>query len=53
MFLYFEILTVSPILNLGSLLLICLLYSTYVFDAAATGFILIVERYVLLYLWTI
>ena len=38
MFLYFDILSISPILNLGSLLLVALLESTYVFDFTWTGF---------------
>ena len=53
MFLYFHILTISPILNLGSSTLILLLESIYVLDFTSTGFILIVLLYVLLYLLTI
>ena len=41
MFLYFDILVTSLILNLGSLSLSFLLESTYVFDFTSTGFILI------------
>ena len=48
MFLYFVILTMSPILNLGPLSLLYLL-----FDFTSTSFILIVLWYVLLYLLTI
>ena len=47
---YFDILTISLILKLGSLLLISLVESIYVFDFTSTGFILIVLWYVLLYL---
>ena len=53
MFLYFDVLTISPILNLGSLLLISLLEAIYVLDFTSTGFILIVLWYELLYLLTI
>ena len=49
LFLYFDILTPSPILNFGSLLLVSLLESVYVFDFTSTGSILIVLLYVLLY----
>ena len=41
-FLYFDILTESPILNLGSLSLFSLLESTDVLDYTSIGFILIV-----------
>ena len=41
MFLYFDILTLSPTLNVGSLLLISLVGSIYVFDFTSTGFTLI------------
>ena len=53
MFLYFEILTVSPILNLAPLLFISLSDSIYLFDFTSTGFILIVLWYVILYLLTL
>ena len=53
MFLYFEILTVSPILNLGPLWFISLSDSIYLFDFTSTGFILIVLWYVILYLLTL
>ena len=53
MFLYFEIPTVSPILNLGPLLFISLSDSIYLFDFTSTGFILIVLWYVILYLLTL
>ena len=53
MFLYFDILAISTILNLGSLSLISLLESIYVFDFTSTGFILIALWYFLLYLLTI
>ena len=52
-FSYFDILTISPILNLGYLSLNFLLESVYVLDFTLTGFILIVLCYVLLYLFTI
>ena len=52
-FLCFFILTISPILNLGSLSLISLIQRIYVFDFTSTGLILIVLWYVLLYLLTI
>ena len=52
MFLYFDILTISPILNLESLLLISLLESIYVFGFTPKGFVLIVLWYILLYLLT-
>ena len=42
MLLYFDILTIWPTLNLGSLSLISLLESIYVFDFTSTGFMLIV-----------
>ena len=51
--LYFYILTISLILNLGSLLLISLLEPMYLLDFTLAGFILIVLWYVLLYLLTI
>ena len=41
MFLSFDILTISPILNLGSLSLISLPEFIYVFDFNSTGFILV------------
>ena len=41
-FLYFSILTISPILNSGFLSLIYLLESIYVLDFTSTGFVLIV-----------
>ena len=41
MFLSFDILTMSPILNLGSLSLISLPGSIYVFDFNSKGFILV------------
>ena len=47
---YFDILTISLISKLGSLLLVSLVESIYVFDFKSTGFILIVQWYVLLYL---
>ena len=47
---YFDILTISLISKLGSLLLVSLVESIYVFDFTSTGFILIVQWYVLLYL---
>ena len=47
---YFDILTISLISNLGSLLLVSLVESIYVFDFTSTGFILIVQWYVLFYL---
>ena len=47
---YFDILTISLILKLGSLLLVSLVESIYVFDFTSAGFILIVLWYVLLYL---
>ena len=50
---YFDILTISAILNLGFLLLVSLLDSIYVFDFTSTGFILIVLWYALLYLLTV
>ena len=53
MLLYFEILTILPILNLGSSSLTFLQELTYVLHFASTGVILIVLRYVLLYLLTI
>ena len=53
MFFYVFILTISPILNLGSLSLISLIQRIYVFDFTSTGLILIVLWYVLLYLLTI
>ena len=53
MFLYFDILTISPILNLGFLSLISLLESRYVHDFISTGFYLIVLWSVLLWLLTI
>ena len=49
-FIYFDILTISPILNLGSLLLIFLLDSIYVL---VLFFTLIVPWYTLLYSLTI
>ena len=45
-FLLFDMLTVSQILNLGSLSLISLLESTSVLDFTSTSFILIVLRYI-------
>ena len=53
MFLYFDILTKSPILNFGSLWLISLLKSIYVFDFTSTSSVLIVLWYILLYLLSI
>ena len=53
MFLYLDIITISPILNVGSLSLISLLESIYVLDFTSTGFILTVLWYVLLYLLAI
>ena len=47
---YFDILTISLILKLGSLLLVSLVESIYVFDFTSTGFILIVLWYVFIYL---
>ena len=49
-FIYFDTLRLLPSLNLGSLLLISLLESIYLFDLTSTCFILVVLRYVLLYL---
>ena len=51
--LYIDILTISPILNLGSWYIIYLLDSIYVLGFTSTGFILIVLWYVLSYLLTI
>ena len=45
-FLYFVILTISPILNLGSLSLISLLESIYVLGYTSTGFILVLLIFV-------
>ena len=53
MFLYFDILTISPILNLWFLSLISLLESRYIHDFTSTGFYLIVLWSVLLWLLTI
>ena len=53
MFLYFDLLTISLILNLGFWLLISLLESIHVLDFTWTGFIKIVLWYVLLYLLAI
>ena len=52
-FLYSDILTISPILNLGSLSLISLLELIYVFRFTSPGFIFIVLWSVLFYLFTI
>ena len=52
-FLYFEIRTSSPALDLGSLSLTSFLKSIYVLSLTSTGFILIVLWYVLLYSFTI
>ena len=48
MSLYFDLLTISPILNLGSLSLISLLESIYMLGFHSSSFILIALRYVLL-----
>ena len=53
MFLYFDVLTESRILNLEFLLLISLLDSIYVFDSTSKGFILIVLWHLLSYLLTV
>ena len=53
MFLYIDILTISPILYLGSSFIIYFLDSIYVLGFTSTGFVLIVLWYVLLYLLTI
>ena len=53
MFLYFDILAISPILNLGSSSLNSFLELIYALDYTSAGFTLIVLWYVLLYLLTI
>ena len=53
MFLYFDVLTESRILNLEFLLLISLLDSIYVFDSTPKGFILIALWHLLSYLLTV
>ena len=53
MFLYFEILTWSPTLNLGSISLESTFYSAQQLDLTSIGLILIVLWNVLLYLLTI
>ena len=50
MFLYFDILTLAPILNLGSLSLISFLGPLYF---TSTGFFLVVLSYALFYLRTL
>ena len=53
LFLYFDILTLAPVLNLGSSFLISFLVSLCVVDFKPTGFFLVVLSYVLFYLRTL